>query len=238
MKMSIVFKRLEALVLAAILIVGLVPAMRTEAATAALAKPGNCRFIGWRENDDFDDCYIGWNKVAGASGYQTVLSWTDGSHSRWKIWSKTTISALFRDVEDNHVTQVKVRAFKNTSKGRQYGPWSNIAYITPSPEDHTKKNISSASAGLQEKLTWEIIYGSSGYNVFLTTNPKGTWYWNQSTPTQATARSAVIKKYRGSNLKKYTNYYFRIVTRRRRNGVFCTVPMPAADYYTGSFRIN
>ena len=124
------------------------------------------------------------------------------------------------------------------SMSLQYGPWSNIAYITPSPEDHTKKNISSASAGLQEKLTWEIIYGSSGYNVFLTTNPKGTWYWNQSTPTQATARSAVIKKYRGSNLKKYTNYYFRIVTRRRRNGVFCTVPMPAADYYTGSFRIN
>ena len=170
--------------------------------------------------------------------HKGFLTWTDGSHGRWKTWSSTTTTALFKDVEDEHVTQVKVRAIKNTSTGRQYGPWSNIAYITPSPEDHTKKNVSSASAGLQEKLTWEIIYGSSGYNVFLTTNPKGTWYWNQSTPTQATTRSAVIKKYRGSNLKKYTNYYFRIVTRRRRNGVFCTVPMPAADYYTGSFRIN
>ncbi|MBR3187065.1 MAG: hypothetical protein IKF59_03400 [Lachnospiraceae bacterium] len=236
--MSIALKRLGAFVMAAILIAGMAPAMKTEAASTALAKPGNCRFVRWREKDDFDDCYIAWNKVAGASGYQTLLTWTDGSHGRWKTWSSTTTTALFKDVEDEHVTQVKVRAIKNTSKGRQYGPWSNIAYITPSPEDHTKKNVSSASAGLQEKLTWEIIYGSSGYNVFLTTNPKGTWYWNQSTPTQATARSAVIKKYRGSNLKKYTNYYFRIVTRRRRNGVFCTVPMPAADYYTGSFRIN
>lgn len=236
--MSIVLKRLGALVLAAILIAGMLPAMQTRAASPALAKPGNCRFVRWREKDDFDDCYIAWNKVAGASGYQTFHSWTDGSHGRWKTWNNKTTTALFKDVEDEHVTQVKVRAFRTTSKGRQYGPWSNIAFITPSPEDYTKKNVSSGSKNLQEKITWEIIYGSSGYNVFLTTNPKGKWYWNQSTPTKATAHSAVIKTYRGSGLKKYTNYYFRIVTRRKRNGVFCTVPMPAADYYTGSFRMN
>lgn len=236
--MGILLKRLGALVLAAILIVGIAPVMNTEAASTTLKKPGNCRFVRWRERDDFDDCYIAWNKVAGASGYQTLLTWTDGSHAHWKTWSNTTTTALFKDVEDEHVSQVKVRAFKKTAKGKQYGPWSNIAFITPSPEDYIKKNVSSKSAGLQEKITWEIIYGSSGYNVFLTTNPKGKWYWNQSTATKATARSAVIKKYRGSKLKKYTNYYFRIITRRRRNGVFCTVPMPAADYYTGSFRIN
>ena len=82
--MSIALKRLGALVMAAILIAGMAPAMKTEAASTALAKPGNCRFVRWREKDDFDDCYIAWNKVAGASGYQTLLTWTDGSHGRWK----------------------------------------------------------------------------------------------------------------------------------------------------------
>jgi hypothetical protein len=236
--MSIVLKRLGALVLAAILVTGAAPAMNTQAASAALAKPGNCRFVRWREKDDFDDCYIAWNKVAGASGYQTLHTWRDGSHAHWKTWNNKTTTALFRDIEDNHVTLVRVRAFKTTSKGRQYGPWSNFAMITPFPEDYTMKNVSTGAANLQQRITWEIIYGCNGYNVFLTTNPKGKWYWNQSTSTKANARSAVISKFRGARLKKHTNYYFRIVTRRKYKGVFCSVPMPAADYYTGSFRIN
>ena len=40
----------------------------------------------------------------------------------------------------------------------------------------------------------------------------------------------------GSKLKKGKTYYVRIVTRRKRNGVFCTVPMPAANTYIGTFR--
>jgi len=28
------------------------------------------------------------------------------------------------------------------------------------------------------------------------------------------------------------------VTRRKRNGVFCTVPMPSSGYYLGTFRFN
>ena len=53
--MSIALKRLGALVMAAILIAGMAPAMKTEAASTALAKPGNCRFVRWREKDVVDD---------------------------------------------------------------------------------------------------------------------------------------------------------------------------------------
>jgi len=74
--------------------------------------------------------------------------------------------------------------------------------------------------------------------VFLTTNPNGTWYWNQSTNVLATSLNATITKYRGSKLKKNTRYYVRIVTRRKRNGVFCTVPMPANNTNIGSFVIK
>lgn len=233
--MKKVLGRITSLLMAAILLTGFAPALNAE---AALAKPENCRFVRWVEKDDFDDCVIQWNKVTGADGYQTLVCWTNGSHARYKNWGKTTTRATLRDLEDDHVAQVKVRAFKNTSKGKSYGPWSNIAFITPSPDDYSVKVVSSNANNLQMRITWDIIYGCNGYNVFLTTNPKGTWVWNQSTSTSATSRTAVVKKYRGANLKKYTNYYFRIVTRRRHNGVFCTVPVPSASYYTGTFRFK
>ena len=33
--------------------------------------------------------------------HKGFLTWTDGSHGRWKTWSSTTTTALFKDVEDD-----------------------------------------------------------------------------------------------------------------------------------------
>ena len=200
-----------------------------------LKKPGNCHFIKWN-NSRYTSCRIGWNKTEGADGYETLLSWTDGSHA-----SRTIVKSnvLYRDctVHPQHVSQMMVRAFYMSGGQRKFGPWSNVEYITPSPTRLTTKNASSG-ANLKMNISWNIIYGCNGYNVFLTTNPNGTWYWNQSTSIKATATSAVITKHRSSRLKKNTRYYVRIVTRRQRNGVFCTVPMPAANTYIGTFIIK
>ena len=130
---------------------------------------------------------------------------------------------------------VKVRAFRWVRGKRSYGPWSNIAFITPSPSSISGSLVSSTASSPKERLRWNVIYGSDGYNVFLTTNPRSSWRWNQSTAAKATANTAVISKYAGGKLKTYTNYYFRLVTRRKRNGVFCTVPMPSSTYYSGYF---
>jgi hypothetical protein len=130
-----------------------------------------------------------------------------------------------------------VRAFYMSGGQRKFGHWSNVEYITPSPTRLTAKNASSGT-NLKMNISWNIIYGCNGYNVFLTTNPNGTWYWNQSTAVKATATSAVITRFRGSAIRKNTRYYVRIVTRRQRNGVFCTVPMPASNTYIGSFIIS
>ncbi len=200
-----------------------------------LKKPGNCHFVKWN-NSKYTSCRIAWNKAAGAEGYQTLLSWTDGSHASSTIVKS---SVLYRNctVHPQHVSQMKVRAFYMQNGQRKYGPWSNVEYITPSPTKLTAKNASSGS-NLKMNINWNIIYGCNGYNVFLTTNPNGTWYWNQSTSVNAASTKAVITKYRGSKLKKNTRYYVRIVTRRKRNGVFCTVPMPAANTNIGSFIIK
>lgn len=200
-----------------------------------LKKPGNCHFTKWN-NSKYTSCRISWNKVDGAEGYQTLLSWTDGSHA-----SQTVVKSnvLYRDcaVVANHVSQMKVRSFYTANGKRVYSLWSNVEYITPSPTKLTTKNASSGS-NLKMNIGWNIIYGCNGYNVFITTNPNGKWYWNQSTSEKATATSASIVKCGGAKLKKDTRYYVRIVTRRKRNGVFCTVPMPANNTYIGSFVIK
>ena len=207
----------------------------TVTAPKTLKKPGNCHFVKWN-NAKYTGCRIGWNKVEGAEGYQTLLSWTDGSHSS-AIIVKSNV--LYRDctVHPQHVSQMKVRAFYTLNGQRKYGPGSNVEYITPSPAKLNTKNTSSGS-NLNMNISWNIIYGCNGYNVFITTNPNGKWYWNQSTTEKATATSTTIDKCGGAKLKKNTRYYVRIVTRRKRNGVFCTVPMPANNTYIGSFVIN
>lgn len=201
----------------------------------SLKKPGNCHFVKWN-NSNYTSCRIAWNKVAGADGYQTLLSWTDGSHASSTIVKS---NVFFRDctVHPQHVSQMKVRAFWMKNGERKYGPWSNVEYITPSPTKLTYRNASSGN-NLEAKISWNTIYGCNGYNVFITMNPNGTWYWNQSTSTKATSTSAAITKFRGSRLKKNTRYYVRIVTRRKRNGVFCTVPMPVYNTRIGSFVIR
>ncbi len=209
--------------------------IQTKPTIPTLKKPGNCHFVKWN-NSKYTSCRIAWNKTANAEGYQTLLSWTDGSHASSTIVKS---NVLYRNctVHPQHVSQMKVRAFYIQNGQRKYGPWSNVEYITPSPTRLTTKNAGSGT-NLKMNINWNIIYGCNGYNVFITTNPNGTWYWNQSTPINATATKATITKYRGSKLKKNTRYYVRIVTRRKRNGVFCTVPMPAKNTYIGSFIIK
>jgi hypothetical protein len=114
--------------------------------------------------------------------------------------------------------------------------FSNIAFITPLPR-RLSITISNESR-IQAKLSWNTIYGCNGYNIFLSKHPESEskWVWDQSTSAKATATSATIKKFKGEHLKKFTNYYVRIVTRRKRNGVFCTVPVPDG-YYNAGFRM-
>ncbi len=201
-----------------------------------LKKPGYCHFVKWN-NKNYTGCRIAWNKAVGAEGYQTQLCWTNGSHESITYVGPNT---LYRDckVYANHVSLMRVRAFYTLNGKKIFGPWSNMEFITPSPTKLTCKNVSSSSKNLKMKVSWPIIYGSNGYNVFITTNPNGKWSWNQSTAVKANALSAVITKCQGAKLKKNTRYYVRIVTRRKFKGVFCSVPMPAKNTYVGSFIIR
>lgn len=225
-------KRFLACFLIAAVLVGMTSFTSAE---AALKTPENCRFEKWT-NSSFTSCRIKWNSVPGASGYRVVLTYTDGSH--YQQYSTTSTNYTFKGLADNHVYMAKVRAYSvDPVTGKQtLGNFSNVTFITPLP---TELSMTVSNTGrLEAKFKWNAIYGSNGYNVFLSTDPLGytDWEWNQSTAAKATANTATVKKYKGKNLKKYTNYYVRIVTRRKRNGVFCSVPVPS-DYCNAGFQM-
>ena len=235
--MKRILRRAAAFCLGLILTAGLLcpggagenPAWRfTVKAEAAVAKPQNCRFVKWN-NLNFTSAQIAWDSVTGADAYQVRCVWTDGTHNAGGYVSSYCNGVNLPGLNAKHVYQVTVRAVRVGTGGRKnvYGAWSNIAFITPWPVSVSAQVLKTS----QIRLTWNVICGSSGYNVFLSSDPSKTWYWNSSTETKASAAGAVISSFRGDRIRKYKNYYVRVITRRRRNGVFCTVPSPVGNYY-------
>ena len=226
-------KRFLACFLIAAILVGMTSFTSAE---AALKKPGNCRFSGW-ENSSFTSCTIKWNSVPGANSYTLYVTYSDGSHA--KQYQTSSTSYTLKNLADNHVYFAKVKAaYIDPATGQitNQSNFSNITFIVPMPK-RLSITISNESK-IQAKLDWNPIYGCNGYNVFVSSDPvsKNKWVWNQSTATKANATSATIKKVNGKNLKKYTNYYVRIVARRAYNGVFCAIPVPK-DYYNAGFQM-
>ncbi len=223
-------KRFLACFLIAAMLVGMTSFTSAE---AALKVPGNCRFASWA-NSSFTSCTIKWDSVQGANSYALVVTYTDGSH--YTQYRTSSTSYTLKNLEDNHIYIAKVRATyidPVTGVVTNQSNFSNIAFITPLPR-RLSITISNESR-IQAKLSWNTIYGCNGYNIFLSKHPESEskWVWDQSTSAKATATSATIKKFKGEHLKKFTNYYVRIVTRRKRNGVFCTVPVPDGYYNAG-----
>lgn len=230
--MSKTLKRLATAMLIAALLFSTVFIMPAEA--AGLKAPTGCRFTKWLKSD-FTACQVSWNKVSGANVYQVELAYKSGKNAKYAL-TKNTYSKI-NGLSNQHIHRVRVRAYYIDSnlKLRKVSGYSNAAYIVPLP---TKASASLVSRTKTEvRLKWNIIYGSNGYNLFLTTNPSVKWYWNKATAKTATASSIVIKKYKGKALKKYVNYYTRIMTRNKVGSSFINVPIPYSGFWTSRFYI-
>ncbi len=237
--MKICLKRITAVLVLAALLITCLPPVPTEAAVAA---PQNARFLKWDKND-FTAFSIKFTIPQAIDGAQLRVTLTNGHVEllsrnfdeycvRGETWKHS-----FWNFANNHIYVVHARVYRYNSYGNAvYSAWSNPVFITPWPI-----KVGSSTPNKKQpyvKLKWNTIYGSSGYNVFVTTNPYGKWYWNQSTATKATATTATIKRFRGKKLKKGQKYYIKIITRRRYKGVFCTVPAPYSSYNNYRFYLK
>ena len=204
-------KRLFVCFLAAALLVGMVSFTKAE---AALSRPGRCRFSSWTDSR-FTSCRIKWDSVSGANRYRLVVTRVDGSH--YKEYKTTSTSYHLKNLEKRvYVVKVMAESVNDLGQTVNTSTFSNVAYIVPMP---TQMSATISNDGsIKVKLNWNLIKGCRGYNVFLTTNPNNdSWIWNQATDTSSTATSATVKKFKRQNLKKFQNYYVRIVTRMKHN---------------------
>lgn len=201
----------------------------TPAEAAGLSAPRNCHFIRWL-NNSFTSFRVGWDLVPGANKYEVELAYADGTNVSYWLSSKSYATISLSN--NRRVHKARVRAYKLDSSGnvQKYSNLSNTTFIVPSPTSWS----GSMPKKLTAKIKWNRVVGANGYNVFLTTNPKGSWYINKQT-SSSSATSVTINRYRGSKLKFYTNYYVKIVSRRVVGGRYITVPTPT-NFYDGSFR--
>lgn len=213
-------------------VLGGVPAVRAE---AALSKPANCRFYQWL-NTSFNKCELKWDKVSGASGYQTTWYWTDGTHKKTQNWKGQSSGVVF-NVPNNRMSIFKVRAYKTSGGKTTYSDWSNAVYIVPSPTT-IKWNWAYKKGVPYEKFEWNRVIGTSGYRIYMTTDRSGKWY-SVKTVTGSTTVKANISKYRGSKFKigkkDQYKYYFRIVSLRKVNGKYVEAPLYSKTYGPGYF---
>lgn len=221
-------KRLASALLVAALISATVFVMPAEA--AGLAAPKNFRFIRWL-NNGYTSCRIGWDLVPGANLYQVEIAYSNGTTKRYLDSKKSYMTII--NMDSTQVYRARVYALRMSSSGQvlKYSNFSNTAYIVPSPTNVTMSIPDRTKPRVRAK--WNKVNRANGYNVFLTTNPKGKWYAHKQTST-STATTVLLDKYRGSKLKKHVNYYYKIVSRSIQGGRYVSVPVPTG-FFQGYF---
>lgn len=236
-KMLKSLKRLAAAFLIAVFIFGSLSVTNVEAATLKAPKNlrfSSCKYLTKNQKVTSFTCKVKWDKVSGANAYEVKCTWTDSSHKIGGIlYGKDQKGATISGINPAHVYRCQVRALKvdSSKKIKTYGKWSTSLYITPWPMD-VKGSLSGSK---NVKLRWNTIYGCNGYSVYLSTNPSKKWYKNFTTSHKCSATSGTVKKFRGSSLQKYQNYYVRVKTLRKFDGEYRTIPAPSSGFWSYRF---
>lgn len=233
-------QKLKQLTAAFLIAVALVVCLNPTTADAAPARVTNLYFRRW-DKADFTAFSVRFTAKQYIDGAQFKVTRTNGQVEllsknfddycyKGSVWEHS-----FWNFPNNHILIIYTRVYRYNSNGRRvYSAWSNPVFMTPSP---VKNNVKASVPNKKKpyiKLKWSPIYGCNGYNVFVTTNPSGKWYWNQSR-AGAMNTSATIKKFRGKSLKTKQTYYVRVASRRKRNGVYCGVMFPGSSFWNCRF---
>ena len=117
-----------------------------------------------------------WDKVDNADGYQIYASVGNGSFVDMGTTTSTEIKVIGMD--KNRVYTIKIRPFMESSEGRIYGSFSELAILKF--EDTTEEvkldkvnNFNVSVVGTKVNLNWNSVSNADGYEV-LVEMPGGT----------------------------------------------------------------
>ena len=143
---------------------------------------------------------ITWDKVAGISGYEVYMSDAkDGEFVKVGNVAASSNQYISKNLKPGTRYYYKVRAYKTVGDNKIYGNFSSVTMavtrtLTTEGVRYDAKN---------SKLAWWVTKGSSGYEVYCTTNSK--FLGSKLGETTYADRSLDV-----SSLKKGQTYYIRV----------------------------
>lgn len=172
-------------------------------ANAASASLGKVNKVTVVSSDD-DEIKLKWNRVSGASGYQVYVR--QAVNGSWRLAETTTdIREDVDDLVDARGYWLKVRAYKNTSKGRVYGPFSKVVKTSTDPDEVQDLSLQKVSSK-KVKLSWNKVPGAEGYRIYKYNSNTGKW--DRVAKTSKTSKQVSVSASGGEKfrVRAYTEY--------------------------------
>ena len=138
---------------------------------------------------------VSWSSVSGAEGYYVYRSLdVSGSPSRVETTSYTSYTDTMLSAGTTYYYTVS--AWNNAGVGNSSSPaWVTI--VPAVPGNVTANAISAVSI----RVTWDSVYGATGYNVYRSTDYPGSY---------SLAGSALSTAYTDIDLSPDTTYYYTV----------------------------
>lgn len=202
-------KRLMAALLAVAIMVSAAPVMKMEA-SAAEFKP---HFVAW--GADCTISYIGFSTSATPTEWQYKIYDMEDLNHPFRTGSMNGYATVSGHSEKcvkitggrkTLLTAVRLRARINGA----WTAWSGYVGLIPlHTDEYCKTKFNSSFRGWT--ITWSKFRGMQDYEVWISTTGKGGW----KRMTRTTGTSYKFNKWNGASLKKYQDYYIKVIGRAK-----------------------
>jgi len=151
--------------------------------------------------------YIGWNAVAGASGYQVYRS--TSSTGVYSLISTTSSTGYTNTgLTPNRTYYYKVGSYRVVGSVKQYSALPHAISANPAPVlapalPLNLKAINTSSSSI--RLSWSKVEGASGYELFKATSINGAY-------SLLYRMSASYPYYTNSSLATGETYYYKVIS--------------------------
>ena len=173
-----------------------------------------------------------WTKVSGATGYQVYYSTQKTKNYKIAntIKKGSTVKATVKKLKSNKKYYFKVRAVKNSQKGKFSNPVAKTTKITKPGMVKGLKVVKTTTSSVT--LKWTKVKGATGYQVYYSTQ-KTKNYKIANTIKKGSTVKATVKK-----LKSNKKYYFKVrAVKNSQKGKFSNLvakttkkPVPPETY--------
>lgn len=146
---------------------------------------------------------VAWDRQSAADGYEVTLLDDKGKKVKSLTLSGYSSSISFSKMKDKVYT-VKARSFMTYNGQKYYSSYASIRCLNQARITKIKVN------GSKLKLKWGKISGATGYQIYVSTNPK-KGYKKVATVSNK-KNSCTIKKFKGKKFSSKKTYYVYVKT--------------------------